>query len=50
MTRISGVMVSVVERAVDRGFDSRSSQIIYKIGICCFSTEHASLRTKSETC
>jgi hypothetical protein len=35
--------------AVDRGFESRSGQTNnYKIGICCFSTKHAALRSKSK--
>ena len=38
-----------VSSAVDRGFESRSSQTKdYKIGICCFSAMHASLRRKSK--
>jgi hypothetical protein len=39
--RIGGVMVSVLtSSAVDRGFESRSSQTKdYKIGICCFSAK-----------
>ena len=38
-------MVSlVVSSAVDRGFEARSGQTKdYKIGICCFSTNHAAL-------
>ena len=48
--RIGGVMVSVlVLSAVDRGFEPRSGQTKdYKIGICCFSVKHASLRRKSK--
>ena len=35
--------------AVDRGFEPRSGQTIdYKIGICCFSTKHATLWRKSK--
>jgi hypothetical protein len=43
-------MVSVLaSSAVDRGFQSRSSQIKdYEIGICCFSAKHAALRRKSK--
>jgi hypothetical protein len=43
-------MVSVlVSSAVDRGFEPQSSQTKdYKIGICCFSTNHATLRSKSK--
>ena len=42
-------MVSVLaSSAVDRGFEPRSGQTKdYKIGICCFSTNHAALRGKS---
>ena len=48
--RIGGVMVSVLTpSAVDRGFEPRSGQTKdYKIGICCFSAKHASLRRKSK--
>jgi hypothetical protein len=54
VNRIGGVMVSVlassvVDRVVDRGFESRSGQTKdYKIGICCFSANHAALRRKSK--
>jgi hypothetical protein len=43
-------MVSVfASSAVDRGFESRSGQTNdYKIGICCFSIQHAALRRKSK--
>ena len=35
--------------AVYRGFEPRSGQTKdYKIGICCFSTKHAALRSKSK--
>ena len=49
LNRIGGVMVSVLTwSAVDRGFEPRSGQTKdYKIGICCFSTNHAALRRKS---
>jgi hypothetical protein len=34
---------------VDRGFEPRSGQIKdYKIGICCFSVKHATLRRKNK--
>ena len=47
---IGGVMVSVLaSSAVDPGFESRSGQTKdYKIGICCFSAKHESLRRKSK--
>jgi hypothetical protein len=47
---IGGVMVSVfVSSAVVHGFEPRSGQIKdYKIGICCFSTKKAALRSKSK--
>ena len=47
---IGGVMVSLlVSSAVDHGFEPRSGQTKdYKIGICCFSAKHASLRRKSK--
>jgi hypothetical protein len=33
--------------AVDRGFDRRTGQTKdYKIGICCFSSKHAALKSK----
>ena len=43
-------MVSVLTWSpVDRGFEPRSGQTKdYKIGICCFSAEHAALRRKSK--
>jgi hypothetical protein len=42
---ISGLASS----AVDRGFEPRSGQTKnYKIGICCFSAKHATLRRKSK--
>jgi hypothetical protein len=48
--RIGGVMVSVLaSSAVDRGSEPRSGQTKdYKIGICCSSTKHATLRRKSK--
>jgi hypothetical protein len=47
---IGGVMVSVIASSVvDLGFGPRSGQIKdYKIGICCFSAKHATLRRKSK--
>jgi hypothetical protein len=43
-------MVSAVASSVgDRVFESRSDQTKhYKIGICCFSSKHASLKRKSK--
>ena len=43
-------MVSVLaSSAVGRGFEPWLSQTKdYKIGICCFSTKHESLRSKSK--
>ena len=43
-------MVNVLaSSAVDRGFELPSGQTNdYKIGICCFSTKHAALRSKSK--
>jgi hypothetical protein len=50
LDRIGGPVVSVLaSSAVDRGFEPRSGQTKdYKIGICCFSAQHASLRRKSK--
>ena len=47
---IGGVMVSVLASSVvDRGFEPRSGQTKdYKIGICCFSTKHTALRSRSK--
>jgi hypothetical protein len=47
---IGGVIVSVVASSVgDRDFESRSDQTKhYKIGTCCFSSKHASLKRKSK--
>ena len=49
-SRISGVMVSVLASSdVDRGFEPRSGQTKdYKVGMCCFFTNHAALRRKSK--
>ena len=48
--RIGGVMVRVLASSVvDRGFEPRSGQTKdNKIGICCFSAKHVSLRRKSK--
>ena len=48
LNRIGGVMVSMLSSsAVARAFESRSGQTKdYKIGICCFFTKHAALRSK----
>jgi hypothetical protein len=44
---ISGIMVSVLtSSALSRGFEPRSGQT--KIGICCFSAKHTTLRRKSK--
>jgi hypothetical protein len=45
-----GVIVSVFAwSSVDRGFELRSGQTKdYNIGICCFSTKQAALRSKSK--
>ena len=38
-----------VSSAVDHGFEPRSGQTKdYKIGICCFTANHAALRRKSK--
>ena len=44
-------MVSVLaSSAVDREFEPQSGQTKhYKIGICCITAKHASLRSKSKT-
>ena len=43
------IIVIKMSNAVGRAFDPRSGQIKdYKIGICCFSTKHLSLRRKSK--
>ena len=49
-THISGVMVRVfASNTVDRRFETRSSSTQgYKIGICCFSGKHSTLRRKSK--
>jgi hypothetical protein len=48
--RIGSVMVGVLaSNAVDREFEPRSGQTKeYKIGICCFSAKHTSLRSKNK--
>jgi hypothetical protein len=50
LNRIGGIMVSALTSSVvDCGFEPRSGQTKdYKIGICCFSTQHAALRRKSK--
>jgi hypothetical protein len=50
MNCIGGVMVSMLASiVVDHGFEPRSSQTKdYKVGICCFSAKHATLRRKSK--
>ena len=47
---VGRVMVNVVaSSSVDRGFESRSSQCNdYKIGNCCFSERHTSIRNKGK--
>ena len=47
---ICGVMVSVFTSSViNLEFKSRSGQTIhYKIGVCCFSANHAALRSKTK--
>ena len=48
--RIGGVMVSVLaSSSVDGGFEPWSGQAKeYRIGICCFSAEHAALGNKNK--
>jgi hypothetical protein len=48
--RIGGVLINVlVSSAIYCGFEHRSGQNKdYKIGICCFSAKHASLRKRSK--
>jgi hypothetical protein len=50
LNRICGVMVIVLpSSAVDRRFEPRSDKSKdYRIGICCFSTKHTTLRSKSK--
>ena len=47
---ICGVMISAfASSVVHHGLETRSGQTKdYKIGICCFSAKHASLRRKSK--
>ena len=48
INRIGGVMVST-SNAVDCGFEHGSDQTKdNKIGICCFSARHATIRRKSK--
>ena len=51
MSRISGVMVIVFALgALEHGFKVWSSQSKhYKLGICCFSSNHTALRRKRKT-
>ena len=43
------IVIVLASSAVDRGFEPGSGQIkVNKIGICCFSAKHATLRTKSK--
>ena len=48
--RIGGVMVGVLASSdVDHEFQPRSGQTkYYKIGMCCFSAKHETLRRKSK--
>jgi hypothetical protein len=48
--RIGGILVSMLaSSAVDCGFETRSSQTkANEIDICCLSTKHAALRSKSK--
>jgi hypothetical protein len=48
--RITVVIVGVLAPSVvDRVFEPRSGQTKnYKIGMCCFSTKHTTLRSKSK--
>ena len=48
--RLGGVMVSVLASSAEgRGFDPRLGQTKdFKIGICCFSPKHTTLRSKSK--
>jgi hypothetical protein len=50
MNNVIGVMVSVLtSSAVDHGFKPWSGRTKdYVIGICCFSTKHTVLRSKSK--
>ena len=47
--RIDGAMVNMLaSSSVCRGVESLSGQTeTYKIGMCCFSTKHAALRSKN---
>jgi len=41
------VKLKMLMSAVDRGFDRRTGQTKdYQIGICCFSSKHAALKSK----
>ncbi len=50
MNSIGGIMVSMLpSSAVDRRFEPQSGQTKdNKIGICCFSAKHTTLRRKSK--
>ena len=50
VNHIGGVMINLlVSIAVDRGFESRSSQTKdCKIVLCCFSAKHVAFRRKSK--
>ena len=50
LDRIGGVMVSVLDSsAINRGFELRSGQTKeYKIGTCCFSAKHTTLKRTSK--
>jgi hypothetical protein len=47
---IGGALVSLfVSSAVDRGLEAQSGKTKdYKIGMCCFSAKHATLRRKNK--
>ena len=48
-SRTASVVSLLTLSAVDHGFEPWSCQTKdYKIGICCFSAEHAALRSKSK--
>ena len=48
MLTSSAVDLGLLKSVVDRGFEPRSGQTkYYRIGMCCFSAEQASLRRES---
>ena len=51
MNRIGGVMVNVLaSREVECGLETRPGQTKYhKIGMCCFSSKYAALRSKTKS-